>query len=270
MKLYRPSAPLDAYVELIWLLPSAAASPGTTELALPTGTLELVINLDDDRIDVLGHRDLGRTLTFQGPTLCGVHDRPFGLAPSVGRHRILGVHFRPGGAAAWLPLPLGELHNLHVALADVVGDEAWRLRDTLARVSCDAELFTVVERHLTRALQDRLHPVVRQALRELDADGEQPAVSALVERSGYSHRRFSELFRRSVGLGAKQYSALARFQYALRLIERRRCFDWQDLVAVCGYYDQSHLIHEFRRHGRMTPAQYLTRRSERFNHARAV
>ena len=42
--------------------------------------------------------------------------------------------------------------------------------------------------------------------------------------------------------------------------------DWSDVALDCGFYDQAHLIHEFRRHANMTPTQYLSARTERFNH----
>ena len=91
-------------------------------------------------------------------------------------------------------------------------------------------------------------------------------MKTLVDESGYSHRRFNELFRNSVGLGAKQFSSVARFQHALRYIEGQSTLDWQDVVAECEFYDQAHLIREFRRLSGLSPTVYLAQRGERLNH----
>ena len=267
MKSIRPAAPLDALVEMIWLLPSSPCAPGAPhELALPTGTVELVINLDDDRISVFGAADLREATYFTGAVLCGPHSSPFGLDGGR-RRKTLGVHFKPGGASALLPVALHELENSHLLLEDVLGDDARLLRDELGRVSgSDRLLLSTMESFLLRWAGRALHPAVVAALRHLDTEGHRPDVRTLVNGSGLSHRRFNELFRATVGLGAKRYSRIARFQHALCLLERHPPVDWLDLVNECEFYDQAHLIHEFKKHSGLTPSEYLGRRGERFNH----
>ena len=88
----------------------------------------------------------------------------------------------------------------------------------------------------------------------------------MVDESGLSHRHFNELFRKEVGLSAKKFSRVARYQQALLYIENHEQFDWVDLAVDCRFYDQAHLIHEFQRHGNMTPVEYLQNRTDRLNH----
>ena len=268
MKLRVPSPPLNDLVELIWLLP-AERDPhagAQRELALPTGTVELVVDLDADRMSIFEHDHLDRPTTFEGPVLCGVHTRPF-VIDTAKPGRTLGVHFKPGGASAILPLAMHALENVHVELDQVIGAQARRLRDELDRVAHDDELLmAAMEGFLRRSIRQELHPAMRDAIGHLDGDWLRPGVKALVDRSGFSHRRFNELFRNTVGLGAKQFSSVARFQHALRCIERQSVVDWQDVVAACEFYDQAHFIREFRRHAGLSPTDYLAQRGERFNH----
>jgi AraC-like DNA-binding protein len=42
--------------------------------------------------------------------------------------------------------------------------------------------------------------------------------------------------------------------------------DWAGTAAMCGYYDQAHLIREFRAFSGLTPASYLTRRGPFLNY----
>ena len=37
----------------------------------------------------------------------------------------------------------------------------------------------------------------------------------------------------------------------------QREVDWADVVFTCGYYDQSHLIRDFKHYLMMSPSQYL-------------
>ncbi len=57
---YIPQAPLSDFIAYFWSY-ERAAQPSVKERALPTGTLELVINLRDDRLRVVDrqHRDDG-------------------------------------------------------------------------------------------------------------------------------------------------------------------------------------------------------------------
>lgn len=272
MRLLVPQSPLDRFVEVIWLLPRGTEPQH--ELALPTGTVELVIDLDDDTIAVapLGGAGVGTgsQFEFQGAVICGAHSRPFVIEDHEGCGRTLGVHFKPGGAAVLLPVPIFELDDQRVALEELLGAQARRLRDLLDPSLTENALLTLVQDFLIERISTDLHPVVCGALTLLQADREiPPSVGALVEQSGYSHRRFNELFRKTVGLGTKSFSRVMRFQRALRAIETGREFDWADMALACGFHDQAHMIHEFQRHGAMTPMEYLARRGDRFNHPRA-
>jgi AraC-like DNA-binding protein len=264
MRMHVPAAPLDRFVEAIWLLPRTREPQ--SELALPTGTVELVVDLDDDTI-VVGRP--GAPDQFRGPVLCGAHARPFLIEDHARSGRTLGVHFRPGGASALLPIPVCAFDDTHIEFADLAGCEARRLRDLLDPRLPEQQLIEITERFLRGRLQGELHPAVRNALHTLDGGRTAlPSVGALVDASGYSHRRFNELFRNVVGLGAKTYTRVVRFQNALTTLERGPA-DWADLAALHGFSDQAHLVHEFRRHADMTPTEYLERRGERLNHPRA-
>ncbi len=59
---------------------------------------------------------------------------------------------------------------------------------------------------------------------------------------------------------------ICRFQSALRQIESVPQPDWTSVALDCGYYDQPHLIHEFRRLSGLTPGEYIAARLPNFNH----
>jgi AraC-like DNA-binding protein len=107
-----------------------------------------------------------------------------------------------------------------------------------------------------------LHPAVAQALPQLASASD---VHDVVKQSGYSHRRFIELFERAVGLTPKIYSRVCRFQRALERARVPGPDTWADVAAVAGYSDQSHFNREFRECVGVTPTQYR-KAAPRFAH----
>ena len=56
---------------------------------------------------------------------------------------------------------------------------------------------------------------------------------------------------------------MRRFQRALALASETAAPDWADLAAECGYFDQSHMIHDFQEFSGLSPVEYLRQRSPR-------
>jgi methylphosphotriester-DNA--protein-cysteine methyltransferase len=75
-----------------------------------------------------------------------------------------------------------------------------------------------------------------------------------------------QVFRAEVGLSPKAYQRLARFRATLTSIDAAAGLGWPAFAAERGYYDQAHLIREFRAHAGLSPTTYLQRRGEQLNH----
>jgi AraC-like DNA-binding protein len=251
-------------VDCLWY--SGAYDPGhSREWAIPTGTVELVIRLHQDRMRLLDAD--GSPREFATAVICGAHSRPFVLETAA-QSSVVGVHFRPGGAAAFLGLPLGELTNQHVALEDIWGRGAVELRERLLESRTPSSMFAVLERALLRRLLDPRprHAVVEAALRRFAAAPTVARVRDVGESTGYGAKRFIELFREDVGLTPKVFCRVLRFQAVLDRIVSGREVDWARVAVDCGYYDQSHLIRDFRAFSGMTPSEYRPVAPDRKNH----
>src|SRR5690349_10663685 len=107
--LYRTQAagpPLDAYIDRLWLLSDSPSH--AHERVVPSGTLELVINLVEDEIRIYDPLDSTQVKRYSGAVVSGAFSRFFGV--DTREHAsILGVHFKPGGALPFLGVPLDEL-----------------------------------------------------------------------------------------------------------------------------------------------------------------
>jgi AraC-like DNA-binding protein len=248
-----PRAPLSDFVELLWLYDGYA--PGhDQERLLPTGTVELVVNLRDDQPD------------FRAPILAGPHSESSVLDTSR-EASILGVHFKPGGAFPFLGVPAGELHNLDTSLDALWGSQAGELRQrALEAPSVEARFRVLEECLLARARTLARHPAVAFALHELGQVPHARTVAAVADAVGLSHGRFIDRFRDEVGLTPKLFCRVRRFQEVVRLVHTARAVDWADVALSCGYFDQAHFIHDFREFSGMSPSVYLARKGEHQNH----
>ena len=82
-------------------------------------------------------------------------------------------------------------------------------------------------------------------------------VNAVASDLGVSERHLRRVFREAVGVGPKTYAKLARFHRALRAAARNGHPGWAGVAAEAGYYDQAHLIAEFRAIAGVTPQALL-------------
>jgi AraC-like DNA-binding protein len=269
-RLYSPPPPLGHFVELLWLYEGfRPAHP--RERLLPTGSLEIVIHLREDRILTYGRSDLMRPFTLSGAVVCGPHSEFF-VIDTASQDGVMGVHFRPGGAYPFLNLPNGELHNQHVDLSALWGRQtASELRERLLAARAPEAKLRVLE----QALLDRArgaferHPAVAYALGEFQATPGGRTVRDVKERTGLSARRFIDLFEREVGLTPKLFCRVQRFQGVLQQIQNGPSgsrVDWADMALTCGYYDQAHFIHDFRAFSGLNPSTYLATHTPHLNH----
>ena len=176
---------------------------------------------------------------------------------------VIGVHFRPGGAAPFVGVPAGAIADAHVDLDAMWGRRAGELRERLCDAASPAERFGVLERALRGRFQPRRmrHGAVPVALEHLDRSGE--GVGELAARVGLSHRRLIEVFAAEIGMTPKLYGRVQRFQRALERSRREPVADWARLAPASGYCDQSHLIRDFIEFSGFSPLELDGHRGDR-------
>ncbi|HJZ98821.1 MAG TPA: helix-turn-helix domain-containing protein [Candidatus Solibacter sp.] len=261
----KPRGPLAGFVELLWYW-NGPARPHAFERLLPDGSMELVINLREDEIRVYDRRDLNRFERLESAALVGPHSEYF-VIDTAEQGCVMGVHFRPGGAFPFMRLPACELHGQHVSMCDLWGGFARELRDRVLCAQTIEHRFDVLESALTARAARPLahHPAVAYALREFCGGGTR-TVADVIDTTGLSARRFIELFKHQIGMPPKQYCRVQRFQRVICGLGPPTSVDWADVAAENGYFDQAHLIHEFRAISGLTPCEYLGLRTEHLNH----
>ena len=187
---------------------------------------------------------------------------------------LVGVRFRPSAGGPALGLPLSEIRDQRVDLADLL--PAARLpaatRQSAAALSPDLDPATAVRKVLdvagTRACagtSDQAVTHVASLLRDPAARFEQVAGAV-----GLSERQLRRRFHAAVGYGPKTLQRVYRFQRFVQRIDEqafggqtigerragvsRASVDLAAIAAEAGYADQAHLTRECVALSGLTPA----------------
>lgn len=261
LRTYVPGPPLDEYIDRFWLCSDTPAHP--RERILPSGTVELVINLSDDEIRIYDPLHPACVRRYPGAVVSGPYSNFFLIDP-LQHASIIGVHFRPGRAVPVLGVPAVELADTHLDLKTLWGRTATELRERLGTAATPAERFAVLEEVLRSRLCRRLrhHNAVPVALDAFEQADTAVKVRDLARQVGLSQRRFIQLFTAAVGLTPKLYGRVRRFQRARELVRNATAPDWAEVAVACGYFDQSHLIRDFGEFSGLSPLAYLSQRSQ--------
>jgi len=269
---YKPKPPLSKFVDNFWLyegygpeqkgeghVGSVRSQEEEGERILPTGTLELAINLRQNELRFYDAERPENCSRLSGAIVSGASGR--GFTPDAEAF-IIGVHFKPGGAFPFLGLPAGDLEDTHVDLETLWGRSAGRLRERLCEAKTSADRFQLLQ----GALLSRLCPGVAQhhavyaALEMFGKNHAGPRVREAAKYLGLSQRRFIQVFKAEVGMPPKLFSRIQRFQQTRTFIQHNPSINWADLAVDRGYFDQSHLIREFLEFSGLSPTDYINRR----------
>jgi len=157
------------------------------------------------------------------------------------------IFFQPTGMHRMFSTPMHELTNTHLEARVVLGagiDElAERLNEGRSfehRVRIANAYF--LRRCSTLASPDRITHAAMSVLRRR----RRIQVPALAEQACMSPRQFERRFTREIGLPPKLYARIARFESALESKALSAAESWTEITNRLGYFDQMHLIKDFR------------------------
>jgi AraC-like DNA-binding protein len=233
------------------MLPAAAED---VYRVLPDGCLDIVFNFGDlwvRRGPGGGHAHRARS------SVVGTMTRPL-LAESGRQVDFLGVRFRPGKVRSFMEVSAGEITDGSAELADVWGHRGRELEGRLFETPETPQRLRLLEQELLRRLGNdgqgdaRVDAAVGMALRRRGGVSTRELSAACALTRQHLARKFEDY----VGVSPKLFCRVIRFQALLRRMGKQEKLDWAGLAADLGYYDQAHLIADFRQFTGLTPAAF--------------
>ena len=247
-----PPAGLRHLVHCFWFL-RGAGEAGETQTLVPDGRSEIVIHLRQPfaLVDERGAARPQASVLAAGQLL-----GPLTLAPSADAD-VIGIRFRTDAASAVLGGALEEVTGLVAPLSEVKPGLEGALRDAAARERTPEARARALSRALARVTSDGPTPLVRGAVAAL----ENPAgrIRELARGLGTTARTLERRVRDATGLSPRALRAVLRFRRVFRRLDRSPAGSWARVAVESGYYDQAHMIREFRRFAGVAPGRFFGR-----------
>jgi len=264
-----PAAPLSQFVRVIWYASTDQVAHGQ-ERVLPNGCVQVILSLARD---FLLDCPESEPVRMTSPALIVGARSVYEIIDRSDFACIIGIIFEPGGFSRFAADAVDQFSNRNVALEDIWGPGAQRLRDRLREIAAPVDCMRCIEEFLRNRLLSLAMP--RSATRHaavdfaLGAFRRAPALSTVREvarSTGWSERRFSQVFREEVGLSPKVWCRIQRFQRVVRQLHTGAELAWSELALDCGFYDQSHFANEFKAFSGIDATTYAARRTQWANH----
>jgi AraC-like DNA-binding protein len=233
--------PAHPWLELV---PADAGPVGGGTFARPPDPATVLVF----RTTVDGRSDL----IVVGPRTRGTYN------PATPMRLCVRLAVRAGLGRHLFGVPVHELSDRLTSLVDLWGPDGRRLVDALSGVPDAATALARIGGAL-RLGQPPRTALLTAAMRALSPGGDPrlARLSALAGHLGVSDRRLRAVFARDLGLSPKQFARIARLRHVL---SRSGTGRWAHLARDAGYYDQAHMIGDFRALMGVTPAAFAAGR----------
>jgi AraC-like DNA-binding protein len=257
---YAPSDALRPFVDCFWTREAAPregveSQPVAVQRVLPDGCMDVILAFS------------GRADEPESAMVVGTMTKALVLDAAAAPECFVGVRFRPAKAAPFLSLPASEITDLRVSLEDVWGDAA----GVRAALSEGASAVARV-RAFDRVLRARLSASaasdarlgqrdVDEAVRRIIEAGGSLGITRLAPSLGVSRQHLARRFAQLVGVSPKVFARVVRLGRVIecvRAVPVGERINWSVLALELGYYDQSHLVDEFREMTGVTPTAWTT------------
>lgn len=234
LRMRKPAANLAGFVDRYW---TGLDNRDSSVDIVPDGCIDIVVHVDGATSAIWAYGTSTRL-----------------KREAIGPGDYFGIRFLPGMARFFLDVPASELTDRR----EIVTREVAFGLEVLEDCAEPAELFSRIDRamagHLARR-QPRLS-AIDAAIRSIAASHGASRIGDVAEATGKSRRQFERDFLLAVGLPAKQFGVISRFQHALTRLDAQPAASLAAIAADCGYADQSHMVRDFQRLGGTSPSRW--------------
>ena len=170
-----------------------------------------------------------------------------------------GVRFQPGACILPKELSIKDLVNNDLEIdGNLFGEHLTEKLAESHNISERVNIFTTeYEKIYGRQRMDGIHKLeayIRGRIYETDGTVQ---LQLLSEETGYSACYIRRIFQQIHGISPKNFEKFIRFQNTLRTLSKGPGeFRLDALAQECGYFDEAHMIRDFKNYAGITPQGY--------------
>lgn len=169
-------------------------------------------------------------------------------------HKAVRVGFHPGGLHRLLGCSLSGMIDGSYDAVDVFGPGMRELNERLQEAPHFDAIRDLVEQfllHKVSCLRSAL-PFDRAMQELVRLHGNTP-IEQVASLACLSLRQLERVSKERIGMSPKLFARLTRFSKAYRLREASSSWSWTQIAYECGYFDQMHLIRDFKQFAGVAP-----------------
>ncbi len=171
------------------------------------------------------------------------------------RLRCISVDLLPGGMYRILGIPMQEMFDGGFNALDFFGVEMRIIKEKLQHIPDLAEGKKIVEKFLLKKVVDLKEILpLDSALQTLFKYHGNLSMDKTASLSCLSLRQFERKCKKRLGMNPKTFARILRFSKAYRLHEAFPHLNWTEIAYKAGYYDQMHMIRDFKTFAGVNPS----------------
>lgn len=227
-----------------------------TQRIVPNGLMELMFYLGERPTSM----DASKNLT-ENTIVSGQQKGFYDIAVS-GKLSLFSISFLPYGAKMFFGIPSNDFFDCNIPLRYLLKDGVERLEDNLFEADTFEAKICIVEAFLVALLKRNAKEYeLGRIVKSISLINQSKGLIGIDELSSsacLSRKQFERAFSDYIGTSPKQFLRTIRFQYSLYEKQRNKNIDLTELAYSCGYYDQSHMINDYKLLSGKTPTQYFS------------
>ena len=176
---------------------------------------------------------------------------------TLGRnHLMLKIGFQPGVLYRLIRQPMHEMLQKDYDGEAVFGSIVKYVIEALANASDFNEMKDISDEFMFNQLAKIKKPLsIDYVIPEIIKHRGTIKIEELVKEAHMSNRQFERAFKDRMGVSPKFYSRLVRFGKAWLLKEYNPDVTWTQVANECNYFDQMHLIRDFKAFANANPKE---------------
>ena len=169
-------------------------------------------------------------------------------------HRCFVIGFQPGGLHRFLRIPMTELYDDGFDGRQLMGKQMETLTAQLMEAPDFNQMVVIAEKYFLNCINMVKEQLpIDLAMAVLANQKGLVAIDKVASLACLSVRQFERKCLERIGYSPKFYARLARFSKAYRLRKAMPHLSWTAIAYEAGYFDQAHLIRDFRQFTGISP-----------------
>lgn len=203
------------------------------------------------------HPNVHMIFENRGGYVAGVHTSKFSRM-LAGKSQVFGIKFRPGGFRPFFDGPISELANRTVPVKDILGSDVAGLEEVALSWASEGDKVEAADQFFRTHSpgSDENIDLASQLVETILRSPEIKTVDDLVRQAEIGKRSLQRIFNEYVGMSPKWVIRRYRLHEVIEAFYSAETIDWPQLALDLGYFDQAHLINDFKSLVGYSPTEY--------------